>query len=207
MSTTTSTAARPSGDELEALRNRDPEAVERWVYSQRDYLLRALRRYTSDADTARDLLQETFLQALRSLPSFRGDAKVSTWLYSIARNVALARHRKSKRYSHVDDDVLLGQMATENAGNLQTAEPEMPDPANDTMRSEEHRLLHEALDELSDSYRQIVRMRDLEEMSTEEVANELGLTRVNVRVRLHRARKQLRDALEPRFDASYQMAA
>ena len=204
---TTPLPDRPTDEDLKALRNRDPEAVERWVYSQRDYLMRALRRYSNSHDEARDLLQETFLQALRSLPSFRGDAKVSTWLYSIARNVALARYRKSKRYSHLDDDVLLGQMATENAGDLQTAMPEMRDPVHDTVQNEEHRLLHEALDDLSDSYREVVRMRDLEEMSTEEVADALGLTRVNVRVRLHRARKQLRQALEPRFDTSYRMAA
>ena len=207
MPATRPTATRPSDDELEALRNRDPEAVERWIYSQRDYMMRALRRYTKDQETARDLLQETFLQALRSVPSFRGDSKVSTWLYSIARNVALARYRTSKRYSHVDDDVLLGQMATEKADDFLTAVPDMPDPAHDTVQSEEHRLLYEALDELSDSYRQVVEMRDLKQMSTEEVADALGLTRVNVRVRLHRARKKLRTALAPRFDASYRMAA
>ena len=121
--------------------------------------------------------------------------------------MALARYRKSKRYSHLDGDVLLEQMATEKADGFQTAMPEMRDPAHDTVQNEEHCLLHEAMDELSDSYREVVRVCDLEEMSTEKVADALGLTRVNVRVRLRRARKQLHQVLEPRFDTSYRMAA
>lgn len=77
----------------------------------------------------------------------------------------------------------------------------------ETERAEEHSLLYDAMEELSESYRQIIRLRNLEERSTKEVAERLDLTRVNVRVRLHRARTALRDALESRFDDSYQMAA
>jgi RNA polymerase sigma-70 factor (ECF subfamily) len=69
------------------------------------------------------------------------------------------------------------------------------------------RLLHDALDELSPSYREVVALRDLEELSTREVAEQLGLSRVNVRVRLHRARTALREQLQPRLDAAYRVAA
>jgi RNA polymerase sigma-70 factor (ECF subfamily) len=60
------------------------------------------------------------------------------------------------------------------------------------------------MEELSDSFREVIRLRDLEEYSTKEVAEELGLTRVNVRVRLHRARTALRDKLTSRFDDAYE---
>jgi RNA polymerase sigma-70 factor (ECF subfamily) len=85
--------------------------------------------------------------------------------------------------------------------------PAATDPIREVEQGQKHTLLYEAMTELSDSYRQIIRLRDLEEQSTKEVAEQLGLTRVNVRVRLHRARTALREALEPRFDETYEMAA
>jgi RNA polymerase sigma-70 factor (ECF subfamily) len=69
------------------------------------------------------------------------------------------------------------------------------------------RLLSEAMEELPESYRQIIHLRDLNELSTREVADKLGLSRVNVRVRLHRARNALRETLTPRFDTAYRAAA
>jgi RNA polymerase sigma-70 factor (ECF subfamily) len=74
------------------------------------------------------------------------------------------------------------------------------DPRDHTERAERKELVHAALAELPDSYREIIRMRDLEERSTKEVAEALDLTRVNVRVRLHRARQKLEDLLRPQFE-------
>lgn len=195
----------PDEQTLQALHDRDPDAVEQWIYSKKDFIRSVLYRYTKQSDMAEDLIQETFLQALRSLPSFRGDAKITTWLYSIARNVALSRLRNTRRYSYLDGETLEHVQATSD-GELETNRPHHS-PADDTVRSEERRMLHEALDELSDSYREVVTLRDLEELSTQEVADRLGLTRVNVRVRLHRARAALRQELEPRLDTAHRMAA
>ena len=71
-------ASSLTDDELEALRNRDPEAVRRWIHGNRDYIHSVLQRYSSSSERARDLVQETFFQALRSLPNFRGDSKITT---------------------------------------------------------------------------------------------------------------------------------
>ncbi len=190
--------------ELQALRNRDPEAVRRWIYGHRDYIEGVLRRYSDNQRVARDLVQETFFQALRSLPDFRGDSKLTTWLHSIAKNVALARYREDQRHSLLEEETLEHVRMTSTAG-----EPSSPylDPVEDTERGEKNNFLYEAMGELSESYREVIRLRDLEEKSTKEVAEELGLTRVNVRVRLHRARGALQEVLESRFDESYQMAA
>jgi RNA polymerase sigma-70 factor (ECF subfamily) len=186
--------------DLQALRNRDPEAVRRWIYGHRDYIEGVLRRYSRDADVARDLVQEAFFQALRSLPNFRGDSKLTTWLHSIAKNVALARYRKDQRQSCLEEETLEHVHATSEGG----AAPAYRGPAQETERGQEHRFLYDAMEELSDSYREVIRLRDLEEYSTKEVAEELGLTRVNVRVRLHRARTALRDKLTSRFDDAYE---
>jgi len=204
LSDTDSSDASLSDADLQALRDRDPEAVRRLIYSHRDYIEAVLRRYSADAEIARDLLQETFFQALRSLPDFRGDSKLTTWLHSIAKNVALARYRKDKRHSLLEEETLEHVRATSSPGDPPSS---YPNPVEGAEREQEHGFLYEAMGELSDSYREVIRLRDLEEKSTKEVAEELGLTRVNVRVRLHRARAALQEALESRVDESYQMAA
>lgn len=189
-----------SAEALQALRNRDPDAVQRWIYGHRDYIEGVLRRYSRDADVARDLVQETFFQALRSLPDFRGDAKLTTWLHSIAKNVALARYRKDQRHSCLEEETLEHVHSMSWDGDPPTA---YRGPQEGAERKQEKRFLHDAMGELSESYREVIRLRDLEEQSTKEVAEELGLTRVNVRVRLHRARTALREVLEDRFDEAY----
>ena len=197
---------RLSDDELDALRNRNPAAVRRHIYDNRGYLKNVLRRFTETEDTAQDLLQETFFQALRSLPTFRGDSKLSTWLYSIAKNVALARYRKDKRRSPLDEETLMRVAAQADGPPAPSGEAASWDPAEQTTRNEERALLHEALEELSDNYRKVIELRDLQELSTEETAERLDLTRVNVRVRLHRARKKLETVLNDRLDADYAWA-
>jgi RNA polymerase sigma-70 factor (ECF subfamily) len=196
---------RLSAAELAALRNRDPEAVRRHIYGNRDFLRSVLHRYTETAETAQDLLQETFFQALRSLPDFRGASKITTWLYSIAKNVALARYRKDKRRSPLEEETLtrVAARSGERAGGGSHASW---DPVEETTRNEETALVREALESLSENYREIIELRDLKERSTKEVAEELGLTRVNVRVRLHRARQKLEEVLDGRFDPDYHAA-
>lgn len=195
-----------SDAELDALRNRNPEAVRRHIYGNRDYLRNVLRRYTKSEETARDLLQETFFQALRSLPDFRGESKLTTWLYSIAKNVALARYRSDKRHNSLEEETLTLVAAQRgNRPEPPSGAPPSWNPAEEAARSEEKALLHDALEELSSNYRQVIELRDLQELSTKEVAEHLDLTEVNVRVRLHRARKKLSSALDGRFDADYQM--
>jgi len=193
-----------SEKELEALRSRNPEAVQQHIYGNKDFLQNVLRRFTETEETARDLLQETFFQALRSLPNFRGESKLTTWLYSVAKNVALARYRKDKRRSPLEEETL-AHVAARGGEKANGGTFTSWNPIEETTRNEEATLIREALDELSENYREVIELRDLQELSTEEVAEKLGLTRVNVRVRLHRARQKLAEGLNGRFDPDYQM--
>lgn len=190
---------RLSEEELEALRSRNPRAVRRHVYGNKEYLRSVLRRYTRDDETARDLLQETFFQALRSLPDFRGESKLTTWLYSIAKNVALARYRKDKRRRPLEEETLSRVAAGTDDGGRASGHVTW-DPAEETVRNETASMVRNALEHLSENYREVIELRDLEERSTKEVAEQLGLTRVNVRVRLHRARQKLEQVLTEHFD-------
>jgi RNA polymerase sigma-70 factor (ECF subfamily) len=186
----------PTGAELSVLRNREPDAIERWVYGNRRIVYRLLLKMVKDTDVAEELLQETFYQALRSINRFRGDSKVSTWLCSIARNLAFRYFRDQDRYTTAESHTLEWMNHhDDSASSLADGEPR-----HHTERTERKELVHAALAELPDSYREVIRMRDLEEKSTEEVAEALDLTRVNVRVRLHRARQKLEDLLRPQFE-------
>lgn len=118
----------------------------------------------------------------------------ATWLYSISRNVALSRNRTDQRHSCFGEETLEYLQADAGSGG---AVP--PSPVTRAEQEQKRALLHETMEELPSSYREIIRLRDLQERSTKEVAEQLGLTRVNVRVRLHRARTSLRKKLAPRL--------
>lgn len=213
VSSTATNGSAPDGpnerigeDELQALRDREPDAVERWIYGHRELVYHFLLKRVKDEDTAQELLQETFFQALRSIPSFRGDSKVSTWLCSIARNLAYKHFREQDRYTTAESETLeyINHVGGERSTTHSTYNG---NPRSHAERSQRKQMIYAAMDELPDSYRQIIRLRDLEERSTEEVAEELDLTRVNVRVRLHRARKRLKSLLDPQLTSDYRLAA
>lgn len=199
------TTGRLTNDQLDAFQARDSEAIERWIYRNRSFILGVLQRYSKNTEVAQDLLQETFFQAIRSAPRFRGSSKVTTWLYSIAKNVALQRGRTDDRYAHVEDDALNRMVSSTHGPAFGT--DSSPSPVGSAVHSEEKQLLYDALRELPDSYRQIIALRDLQELSTDEVAKELDITPGNARVRLHRARKRLRTVLAPHVDDAYRWAS
>ncbi|PSQ95203.1 MAG: RNA polymerase subunit sigma-70 [Bacteroidetes bacterium SW_9_63_38] len=184
------TTVEPS---VEALKAGDEQAYRRLFEQERDRLQNFVMKILGDHDEAENIVQETFAVAYRQIDDFRGESKVSTWLFSIARHLAYGHLRKTKRHTyreHETIELLQAERADTAAMTLEAVEAE-----------ERRRIVHDALQELPDHYRRVVQLRDLEEKSTAETAEQLGLTEVNVRVRLHRARKQLREHLCERMDA------
>jgi RNA polymerase sigma-70 factor (ECF subfamily) len=163
-------------------------------YEQRVYSL-ALRmlRHVQDAE---DVTQQTFLSALQSLNGFRSDASFSTWLLRIATHAALKVIRKRKGL-----DTVSLEEATEAADNFDgVPHPEYiadwrQSPEQLVHRNETQRLLDEALDQLDEKHRLVFLLRDVEGLSIRETAEALGLTEANTKVRLLRARLQLREHL------------
>jgi len=183
------TAEDPKVDALKA----GSEHAFRCLFEQeRERLHNFVRKIVGDADEAENIVQEAFAEAYRQIDSFRGEAKVSTWLFSIARHLAYGHVRKSKRHNYKEHEILEFLQAEQNEATTVTEE------AVET--AERKRIVHDALQELPEHYRRVVQLRDLEEKSTTETAERLGLTEVNVRVRLHRARKQLRGHLCKRME-------
>lgn len=163
-------------------------------YEQRVYSL-ALRMLRHEQD-AEDVTQQAFLSALEGLDGFRGDASFSTWLLRIATHAALKVIRKRKGL-----DTISLEEATEPGEDYEgIPHPEYiadwrQSPDQLVHKHEIRRLLDEALDKLDEKHRLVFLLRDVEGLSVKETAEALGLSEANTKVRLLRARLQLREEL------------
>jgi len=163
-------------------------------YEQRVYSL-ALRILRHEQD-AEDVTQQTFLNALEHLNGFRGEACFATWLLRIATHAALKVIRKQRGL-----DTVSLEAATENTESEEAIpHPEYiadwrQSPEQLVERNETRRLLEEALAQLDEKHRLVFLLRDVEGLSVRETAVALGLSEANVKVRLLRARLQLRELL------------
>jgi RNA polymerase sigma-70 factor, ECF subfamily len=172
-------------DAFEALTNR---------YEQRVYSL-ALRMLRHEQD-AEDVTQQTFLSALENLRGFRGDASFATWLLRIATHAALKVIRKRKGL-----DTVSLEEATEPGDDYESIpHPEYiadwrQSPERLVHKNEIRRLLDEALAKLDEKHRLVFLLRDVEGLSVKEAAAALELSEANTKVRLLRARLQLREEL------------
>lgn len=136
--------------------------------------------YESDRDAREDLFQEIVLQLWKSFPTFRGDSKITTWMYRIALNTAISGLRRQNRKIQT-------QELAEYHMNMAEPEPE---------RSEEdYERLQWAIRQLSEIERAIIMMA-LDEVPYEEIAETIGITQNNVRVRMNRIREKLRKILK-----------
>ena len=163
-------------------------------YEQRVYSL-ALRMLRHEQD-AEDVTQQTFLSALENLNGFRGDAAFATWLLRIATHAALKVIRKRKGL-----DTVSLEAATEEADSYGAIpHPEYiadwrQSPAELAQKNETQRLLEDALASLDEKHRLVFLLRDVEGLSVKETAEALDLSEANTKVRLLRARLQLREQL------------
>ena len=163
---------------------------ERAIY----FLLFSLLGNEADAE---DAAQETVIKVYRNLHLFRGESQFRTWVLSIARNEGLGRLRKlaSRREDSLDADT------DEHTGDytpaILTSWREVPNEALE--RKELSELLRKAIGELPEIYRNVILLRDIEEMDGRETASALGISEGAVKVRLHRARALLQRTLAPKL--------
>jgi len=163
-------------------------------YEQRVYAL-AMRMLRQEQD-AEDVTQQTFLSALEGLGGFRGEASFPTWVLRIATHAALKIIRKRKGL----DTVSLEETTEASDGYESVPHPEYiadwrQSPEQLVQTNEIRRLLDEALGQLDEKHRAVFLLRDVEGLSVKETAEALGLSETNTKVRLLRARLQLREQL------------
>lgn len=154
----------------------------------------ALRLTGSEAD-AEEAVQEAFLQAHRGLPGFRGEARVSTWLYRIVTNAALMQARRRPRRTESLEAYLPSFGPDDLHAHLDASQPIPGLPDEDAARAELRDKALDVLAALPEGQRAAFVLRDLEGLSSDEVGEVLGVDAAAVRQRVHRARLVLRGAL------------
>ena len=166
-------------------------------YNQRLY--RVVRAILRDDDETEDILQDAYVRAYQHLAQFERRASFSTWLTRIAIHEALARLRRRNRLAPLEGDDEDGELPVNAATTL-------PSPEQDASRAEIARFLEDAILSLPESYRTVLMMRDVDEMSTADTAACLNISEENVKVRLHRGRALVRKVLFERAGASARSA-
>lgn len=140
------------------------------------------RVYTNNSDAHKDLFQEITIQLWKAYPKFRGDAKFSTWMYRVALNTAITLYRKSKRQIKTNDisDFHYKIEANEYDGEIE----------------EQMKLLYRAIHQLSDVEKALILLY-LEDKPYKEIAETMGLSEVNARVKVNRIKGKLKTILNP----------
>lgn len=148
-----------------------------------------------DTTDAEDLTQETFLRAVRSRDSLREEGAQTAWLYRIATHVALDRLRQHARRAPRE--------AAGDLDQLEVAEPDAPSLQKVIEQDEMSACIQDYLNHLTDSYRAVILLHDMHELTAPEIAQLLGQSLATVKIRLHRARQALRAALQAGCDFSH----
>ncbi len=181
---------------LEALKAGDREAFAQMVDQTSGHIYHVALQILGDEQDAEDVLQETYLKALRSLPAFEGRSSLMTWLYRIAVNEALMAVRRRKPQS-------LSVEEPDPDDESDSQEMEIVDfcclPEGELLSAESRQALDRAIQHLPANLRVVFVMRDIEGLSIQDTAEALGLSENNVKTRLLRARLRLRQELSVYF--------
>ena len=191
----------PLADEerlVAGLRAGDEQAYEQVVRDFGGRMLAVARRIVRNEEDARDAVQTAYLSAFRSIGSFAGGCRLSTWLHRIVVNAALMKLRRDRRRPEESIEDLLPRFQ-EDGHHAETFSPGDL-PADEQLERAEMRALTRAcIAELPPAYRTVLVMRDVEELATSEVAAALGITPNAAKIRLHRARQALTTLLRRRI--------
>jgi len=162
-------------------------AFGRLVQKYQDRLYNTVVHVAGNAEDARDVVQDAFVQAFVKLDTFKGSSAFYTWLYRIAFNVAISQRRRRRPTQSVEHN-------RETSGNEPIDENQGPDEALE--QDERCRQVRQAIDQLPEEYRVVIVLREIDGCTYETIAEILDMPIGTVRSRLHRARLQLRDFLK-----------
>jgi RNA polymerase sigma-70 factor (ECF subfamily) len=186
---------------LDALRAGQEWAFETMIRQFGGRLLAVARRLTRNDEDARDVVQSAYLSAFRGLSEFEGACQLSTWLHRIVVNTALMRLRSRKRKPEESIEALLPLFQAD--GHHVEQFSDWAAPADRLLQQKETRVTVRAcIQQLPMHYREVLILRDIEELSTQEVAAALAMTPTTVKVRLHRARQALSTLLRKEYAVS-----
>ncbi|HEU0036533.1 MAG TPA: sigma-70 family RNA polymerase sigma factor [Kofleriaceae bacterium] len=180
---------------LRRLRDRDERAFRELVAAHRDRVFNISYRMLGHRGEAEDVAQEVFIAVFKTIDQFREESKFSTWLYRVTVNHCKNRIKYLARRHDRDKDELDEMSGHVNGATVNTpVRSAQPDRALEGAQMEQ--LLHEAINTLDEDHRMVVVLRDVEDLSIEEICEITGLPDGTVKSRLHRARLALRKKLQ-----------
>jgi RNA polymerase sigma-70 factor (ECF subfamily) len=185
---------------LRRLRERDERAFAELVDRHKNQVFNLLYRMIANRAEAEDLAQEVFITVFKSIDQFRGESKLSTWIYRVAVNhcknrIKYLSRRHEKKHGELDD-VAEGKSAAQGGEPIASggsAQAQAPDLVLEGMEREV--MVQRAIADLDEEHRVVVVLRDIEELSYEEIVEITGLPEGTVKSRLHRARLALKEKL------------
>lgn len=171
--------------------NGRPAAFGDLVRRYQDRLFNSVVRVVDNPDDAQDVVQDAFINAYQSLASFKGDAEFFTWLYRIAFNTAVSLRRRRRATISLET-------GRDGKAVIDPQDPSLESrPGAALERSEEEATLQAALNRLSGEHRIVLVLKDIEGMKYEQIAEVIGVPIGTIRSRIHRARLELRELLDP----------
>ena len=182
---------------LRRLRDRDERAFREMVEAYQDQVFNLLFRMIGKREEAEDLAQEVFVTVFKSIDQFRGESKLSTWLYRIAANHCKNRikylARRHDRSTSQLDETMERAAAAQGGAPVGAGRIDAPDQALEGAETE--RIVQRAIADLDEDHRLVIVLRDIEELAYEEICAITGLPEGTVKSRLHRARLALKEKL------------
>jgi RNA polymerase sigma-70 factor, ECF subfamily len=179
------------------LQARDEKAFNELVVTYERRVFALVFRMLGRREEAEDLAQEVFVQVFKAIDQFRGDSKLSTWIYRIAVNLCKNRTKYlARRHAGSEDDVdaMADRAPLSTAKGVSVGDVGRPDELVEGMQLEV--VVKRAIAQIDTDFRQVLILRDVEDMSYEEIAAVTGLAEGTVKSRIHRARGQLRTLVE-----------
>ena len=192
---------------VECLRARDPAALEMLMARHSSRVYRVAFGITRNHSEAEEVVQDVFLTLFRKIDMFEGRAALGTWLYRVAANAALIKRRGKRATMEMSLEDCLPTFRDDGHRDGDRAvlvADWSPTPESELLSGEAREILDRALDRLPEHYRALLVLRDVEELSNEEVAEILGETVSTVKSRLHRARMALREILTRQLGPTHQ---
>jgi len=182
-------------DLLQKIQDGDPRAFDDFVNLYGDRIYGFGLRMCGEREDARDIVQETFIKAFESLKTLKEPKALKSWLYRVASNACLMKRRKGK--FEPKQELSLDSLMPRDADSAAFEIPDDADAPDDSVaRNEIRRTVRDAIRSLPPHYRIVLLLRDIEQLTTREVAEALELPETTIKMRLHRARLGVRKYLE-----------
>lgn len=187
------TQMHPQADDKEIIASvlQGNKAAYAWLVDRyRNYVFTLVKRYVAQHEVAEELAQDVFIKAFRVLPTYRGDSRFSTWLYTIVHTTCLSHMRRKPSPTTLPGDDMLASL--HDAVYVDAPGKQIDDKYR-------NKMLQRALNELTEADAQVLELHYMAAQTVEEIAHITNATTTNVKVRLFRARGRLREIIETRY--------